>query len=84
MWVKVDLRFNNAKILDNRFGFMGQGFSLLENSIVVGESANIGTPRIPAHSRSYANIYGGNNSHIQGFEAYDNGIDMGRPISNGT
>ncbi len=32
-----------------------------------------GTPRSVQHTRSFSDLWGANNTQIQGFESYDNG-----------
>lgn len=78
------MRWTNTTLLDNQRGFMVLGQSILDNSIIVGESANMyeislifltlnrGTPRL-GHTRSFSDLWGNNNTQIQGFESYDNG-----------
>jgi hypothetical protein len=41
IWAKWNHRFSDCKLLDNRFGFMCHGYSLLEDSLLVGETDNM-------------------------------------------
>jgi len=67
------LRFTNCFILDNKIGFNGTPEkSLLENSLVVGETDNIGTPGVDEQGRSRPYQWG-IDAPIIGWETYDNG-----------
>eukprot|EP01117_Protostelium_nocturnum_P016557 TRINITY_DN657_c0_g1_i1.p1 TRINITY_DN657_c0_g1~~TRINITY_DN657_c0_g1_i1.p1 ORF type:complete len:1272 (+),score=378.16 TRINITY_DN657_c0_g1_i1:136-3951(+) len=77
IWGKTGLHFDECVLQDNAKGFMVNGRTVLSNSLITGESDNVGNPVSiygrPVESRSYPSRWGDINQDLQGHSSYDNG-----------
>eukprot|EP01114_Cavostelium_apophysatum_P004867 TRINITY_DN152_c0_g1_i1.p1 TRINITY_DN152_c0_g1~~TRINITY_DN152_c0_g1_i1.p1 ORF type:complete len:1284 (-),score=344.97 TRINITY_DN152_c0_g1_i1:38-3889(-) len=71
VWGQSNLHFSEFKLLDNGQAFMVNGHTLLEDSLIVGETANIGTP-LAGTNRTRPNRWN-TLDLLVGHSSYDNG-----------
>jgi len=76
IWGKTSLRFSRCILQDNRRGFMVNGKTILHDSIITGETENVGNP-VPIYGKSYERSYpskwGNVMEMLEGHSSYDNG-----------
>eukprot|EP01117_Protostelium_nocturnum_P017612 TRINITY_DN719_c0_g1_i4.p1 TRINITY_DN719_c0_g1~~TRINITY_DN719_c0_g1_i4.p1 ORF type:complete len:1277 (-),score=435.67 TRINITY_DN719_c0_g1_i4:179-4009(-) len=78
IWGKSSLEFVENVLQDNSRAFMTNGRTVLRDSIITGETDNIGNPYLVynpknQNSRTFPDRNGGNSTFLQGHSSYDNG-----------